>query len=44
MDSVDDVSFGDPEIIALDDNQATIEVECDVTVTADVATKIPTLA
>jgi PIN domain len=41
VDSVDDVSFGDPEIIALDDNQATIEVECDITFTADVSYEDP---
>src|SRR5258708_404318 len=41
VDSVDDVSFGGPEIIAVDDNQATIEVECDVTFTADVSYEDP---
>jgi PIN domain len=35
--SIDDVSFGEPEIISLDDNQATIEVECDVSFAAAVS-------
>lgn len=35
--SIDDVTFGEPEIISHDDNQATIEVECDVSFTAAVS-------
>jgi hypothetical protein len=41
VESVDEVSFGDPEIISIDDNQATIEVECDVTFTAEVTYEDP---
>jgi len=41
VDSVDEVTFGDPEIISIEDNQATIEVECEVTFTADIAYEDP---
>jgi hypothetical protein len=41
IDSIEHVEFGDPVIISIDDNQATIEVQCDVTFTADVTYEDP---
>ncbi len=41
VDSIEEVSFGDPEIIAIEGNQATIEVERDITFTADVSYEDP---
>jgi hypothetical protein len=41
IDSVDEIEFGDAEIVSIDDNQATIEAECDVTFTASITYEDP---
>jgi len=41
IESVDEIAVGDPEVVRIEEQQATIEVECDVSFTANVSYKDP---